>query len=775
MITIFSYGKKGPLLVLGICLAVWYAICLPTPLFKDATSTVLEDRNGKLLAARIASDGQWRFPENESLPDKFVQCITHFEDEYFFQHPGFNPVSFGRALKQNVKAGRVVSGGSTLSMQTIRLARKGQSRTVFEKLIELILATRMELSYSKSDILKMYAAHAPFGGNVVGLDAASWRYYGRNPQQLSWGEMATLAVLPNAPSLVYPGKNSDKLLRKRNRLLDKLNRKGIIDSWTCELAKEEPLPDKPFPIPQKAPHLLNRAIAEGHSGKRVQSTINANLQENMNRLVDGYHGVLSQNEIHNMAVLVLDVKTGGVLAYVGNTNCPDKSSGSSVDVITAPRSTGSVLKPFLYNFMLQDGALLPNQLVADIPTRIAGYAPKNFDQSYDGAVPASEALARSLNVPAVRMLREYGLESFYQGIRSFEFSTINRSANHYGLSIILGGAEAKLWELSTAYMNLARVLNRDSCLQSGSYALEREVEVNQDLHEILDPAAVWWTTQALSTVNRPWQESGWQEFNSSQKIAWKTGTSFGHRDAWSIGFTPDYVVGVWVGNADGEGRPGLTGLGVAAPVLFKVFKHLPKRSEWFQEPQLNMTSVEVCSKSGFLATPSCSERKVINVPEKAERAKACPYHQLVHLDKTKQHRVSSDCYPVADMRTESWFALPPVQEWYYRKKNPNYKTIPSFSSACQSDNRANMAVIYPEPKSGVFIPRNLDGTNEKVVFEIAHRNAGLNVYWHLDDAFIGTSKHEHDIAISAKPGPHKLTVVDELGETLSWNFEVLDK
>ncbi|MCB0755190.1 MAG: penicillin-binding protein 1C [Flavobacteriales bacterium] len=755
-------------------MTIWFAVCLPDPLFTSPTSTVLEDSDGRLLAGRIASDGQWRFPMADSLPEKFKLSIIYFEDEYFYQHPGFNPVSFGRALKQNIKAKRVVSGGSTLSMQTIRLSRKGKSRTVFEKLIEVIQAFRMELSFSKEEILRMYAAHAPFGGNVVGLDAAAWRYYGRSPHQLSWGEMTTLAVLPNAPSLVYPGKNSDKLLKKRNRLLDKLHAKGVIDEWTCELAKEEPLPGSPHSIPNLTPHLLARAMKEGYSGQCVQTTIDRNLQENVNRIVNDYHGVLSQNEIHNMAVLIMDVRTGNVLAYTGNTDCPDEGSGRAVDVIMAPRSTGSVLKPFLYTFMLQDGALLPDQLVADIPTRISGYAPKNFDLAYDGAVPASEALARSLNIPAVLMLREYGLEQFYHRLKKLRFSTINRSIDHYGLSIILGGAEAKLWELGTAYMNMARVLNRDSCLMSGTYDQTLSPQTNDELTEAFDPAALWWTAEAMSTLNRPWQEAGWQEFSSSQKVAWKTGTSFGHRDAWAIGFTPDHLVGVWVGNADGEGRPGLTGLGVAAPVLFKVFKHLPN-SDWFEQPQLHMTNVEVCKQSGFLASNNCPDRVQTHVPENAVRAAGCPYHQLVHLDSTRQFRVSSDCYSVADMKTEPWFLLPPIQEWYYRRKNPSYRPLPTYGKHCQPNSEPSMAVIYPKENSGIFIPRNLDGTMEKVVFEIAHRQPGNTVHWHLDESFVGTTQFEHSLEISSGAGIHQLTVVDENGESLSWKFEMLEK
>ena len=275
----FFTKRRKILFYVSFILLVWYSFCLPSKLFKDPASTVLVDKNGILLGAKIANDGQWRFPYDEKVPEKFAKAITNFEDKYFYRHVGLNPVSLFRALWLNVKAGKVKSGGSTLTMQVIRLSRKGRGRTVTEKIIEIILATRLELSYSKKEILALYASNAPFGGNVVGLDAASWRYFGRSPQELSWSEVATLAVLPNAPSLIYPGKNHKKLLAKRNRLLVSLWKSGEMDSLSCVLAQSESLPEKPFPLPQLSPHLLDRASKEGMNGQLVLSTLDAALQE----------------------------------------------------------------------------------------------------------------------------------------------------------------------------------------------------------------------------------------------------------------------------------------------------------------------------------------------------------------------------------------------------------------------------------------------------------------------------------------------------------------
>jgi penicillin-binding protein 1C len=391
--------------------SVIYYYSLSFPLFEVPYATVLEDKKGNLLGAAIADDGQWRFPQTDSVSEKFKLAITHFEDQYFDFHPGFNPFSLLRATWQNVKAGKVVSGGSTLTMQVIRLARH-KDRTFWEKFKEIALATRLEMACSKEEILKLYAAHAPFGGNVVGIDAAAWRYFGRNSHQLSWAENALLAVLPNSPSLIYPGKNHKLLLKKRDLLLHKLLNNNVIDTLTYQLALTEVIPSHPHALPSFAPHLLTRMRNEGLKGKRKRSSLDIVLQQQVSKILYRHHLPLKANQIFNGAALILDVQSGDVLAYVGNTQA-GASHGEAVDIITAPRSTGSILKPFLYAAMLDEGQILPQSILPDIPTFIDGFAPKNFDQSFEGAVPADEVIALTLNVPAVHMLRADGVEKFH--------------------------------------------------------------------------------------------------------------------------------------------------------------------------------------------------------------------------------------------------------------------------------------------------------------------------------------------------------------------------
>lgn len=777
------YYWFAPVLVLYLILLLAW----PRHLFHDPTSTVAYDHEMRILGARISADQQWRFPEGGEVPGKFRKTIICYEDRWFRFHPGFNPLSLVRAIFLNIKFHKIVSGGSTISMQVIRLARKNSHRTYFEKGIEISLAFLLELTHSKKEILSLYASHAPFGGNVIGLEAAAWRYFGVSAGNLSWAEAATLAVLPNSPGLIYPGRNPRNLLAKRNRLLDRLWYQGTIDITTCELAKSEPLPGKPYPLPRLAPHLLDRLVKEGYKGEKVKCTIDADLQERVNIILE-LHGIqLASNEIHNAAVIVVGVNTGNVLAYAGNLRRLGKADyGNDVDVIISPRSTGSIMKPFLYAAMLNDALILPNTLIPDIPVQIGGFIPENYNLTYDGAVPAKRALSRSLNIPAVKMLQTYGYTPFYNLLKNIGMTTLTKPADHYGLAIILGGAEASLWDLAGMYASMGRTLNHYSPEHKGYnkadfhppllYAGDNQSSIKYDSRSTwLDAASVWLTFEAMIEVARPDEEAQWQQFSSSHKIAWKTGTSFGNRDAWSIGVTPEYVVGVWVGNASGEGRTGLTGIGVAAPILFDIFKTLPPTS-WFRTPVEEMVKIPVCRYSGYRASPICEFRDSAWVQKNGTRTVACPFHQLIHLDKTGKWQVNSGCESTDNMQHVPWFVLPPVQEWYFRTKNPFYRMLPPFRPGCsQNSATRNMDLIYPKDGSMLYVPVDLDGRTGSTVFKAAHHNPDAVIHWHLDDQFIGSTMQSHQMAISPERGFHRLTLVDQDGESISIGFEILTK
>jgi penicillin-binding protein 1C len=763
-----------------LLLLIAYGFCLPKKLFDTPYSTVVESREGQLLGAKIATDGQWRFPAQDNVPLKFEHCIVQFEDQYFYKHPGFNPVSMASAAKQNYNAGKVVRGGSTLTQQVIRLARQGKSRSYFEKLIELVWATRLELRDSKKDIIGLYAAHAPFGGNVVGLEMASWRYFGVQSHQLSWAESATLAVLPNAPSLIYPGKNQERLRTKRDRLLKKLQSAGIIDEMTYSLAVQEQLPQKPFPLPEAAPHLLQR-IANKEPGQRIKSTIDADLQNRVNQIAKYYHSQFRQNQVHNLAILVIDVKSRNIISYVGNSPT-DADHQKDVDIITAPRSTGSILKPLLYASMLDEGELLPNTLVADVPTQISGYTPQNFNLTYDGAVPAHRALSRSLNIPSVLMLQDFGVNKFYEVLQKMKLRNVSQRPDHYGLSLILGGAESNLWDLCRTYAGMSSTIDYFNKHQ-GKYRISEFSELNyinghnQDFGKesysktILGAGSIWLTYNAMEEVGRPEEDEAWRFYDSSLKIAWKTGTSFGNRDAWAIGTSSGYVVGIWVGNATGEGRPELTGVSSAAPVLFDVFNLLP-RNKWFDTPLNDLHEAEVCRQSGYLAKEGCPKIKQY-IPLKGEKTKACPYHKRIHLDQSGKFRVNSSCEDVENIVAADWFVLPPVMEWFYKSQQIDYRPLPAFREDCASTQVHAMDFIYPKQNSKIFLTRNFEGNVQPVIIKVAHSNRESQLYWYVDDVYKGVSKTFHEFEIAPHTGSHVITVVDDAGNEIRRRIEIV--
>ncbi len=760
---------------------------LPPQLFRPAYSTVILDREGRLLSASIAPDGQWRFPADGQVPEKFARALIAWEDKRFYRHPGVDLLAIGRALLQNARAGKVTSGASTLSMQVIRLARGNRPRTVGEKLIEMILAFRLELGMRKPEILRTFASHAPFGGNVVGFEAASWRYFGREPRALSWAESALLAVLPNNPALVHPGRNREALLDKRNRLLALMRSRGTLDERGYRLALAEPLPPEPVPIPRHAPHLLSRARQESASagGVRVQTTLDFSLQRRVNDLLQRRAAEWRQSGIGNGAVLVLEVDTGNVLAYSGNVPLPEQGQeGSYVDIITSPRSTGSLLKPFLYAAAMEAGELLPDQLLPDIPTRLGSFIPENNSRTYQGAVPASKALAHSLNIPAVRLLRSYGLERFYDLLRGLGLSSLFRPAAEYGLTLVLGGAEGSLWELTGLYAGLARsAKGAPAPFFSPRYAPARppaQAPPAQappaQARSLLGPGACWLTLRALLEVERPEEEGAWRDYLGSKRIAWKTGTSYGFRDAWAIGVTPRYAVGVWVGNASGEGQAELKGSTKAAPLLFDVFGLLPD-SGWFSVPRRDINVVMACAHSGFLAGPNCTRATPALATTSAAKAEGCRYCRIVHLDRSGRFQASTQTQSMGELRAEAWFVLPPAMEWYYLRSHVDYRPLPPWRAGEARAGRArgNLSLVFPEPGGRIYIPIDLDGERGKTVFRAAHRDLRTTVFWHLDGTYLGETTELHDMEARPGPGRHTLTLVDERGEECVQDFVCLSQ
>lgn len=770
-----------------ILVAVWavhFYFILPQNLFQVSYSKILFSAENEILSVKIAEDEQWRLPLIDSLSFKYKTCLIQFEDEYFYQHWGINPVSLLRATYQNITSGSVHSGGSTITMQVIRMSKNNPPRTVWEKIKEVYLATRIELSFSKEAILNLYAGHAPFGGNIVGITAAGWKYYGRPLHELSWAEAATLAVLPNSPSLIFPGKNNYLLKTKRDFLLTKLYNNKLIDAQTLSLSIEEPLPQRFLSFPRKAPHALEH-LAQQHPNQTIFfSSLQKRMQLRTGQLLNHYIAEYAHNHIYNGAILVIDNYTNEVVSYVGNSEpIEEKFHENYVDLIQAPRSSGSILKPFLHVAALDDGLILNTSLLPDIPTIIQGFAPKNYTKTYEGAVKANIALARSLNIPAVRLLQQYGYPRFHSKLKQLGFTTLNNEADHYGLSLILGGAETTLWDLGKTYSGMAKTLNKfEKAPLNKPYSVnyfdaptllsQKTTEPAYTKYPILSASAIFETFETLLELKRPTEEGSWRLFENSKKIAWKTGTSHGYRDAWAVGITSHYTVAVWVGNATGEGRPGLIGVQVAAPILFSVFNLLPNEG-WFRAPKREMYQQAICANSGEKANENCFEVDTILISQSGKKANRCNYCTTVFLNEDEL-RVNSTCYDVSKMMDRIFFVLPPVQEWYYVQKSANYKKLPLFAAGCEQHERDTpLGFIYPHPNAKIYIPRLLEGERSQLICQATHKNKKETLYWHLDNLYLGATSDVHHMAIEYQKGKHQITILDEEGNEKRLRFEIL--
>lgn len=761
---------------------------LPANIHQQDYATLLLARDGALLGASIAADQQWRFAPVATLPNKYRHALLRFEDQYFYRHPGINPLAIARAFKGNIDAGKITSGGSTISMQLARLLRQDllvrrgvrPGRNLANKMAEAFLALQLEWHLGKDDILVHYASHAPFGGNIVGLRAAAWRYFGRSPEHLSWAESALLAVLPNSPALMHPGRQRGLLQQKRDRLLRKLHQQALLSDLDLQLALLEPLPERPQLLPQIAPHLLTSLKKQFPHQPVFHSTLDIHYQQLANQIAQRHSARLANEGVNNIALVLVDHRTMETLAYVGNRPSSNKTVyAPAVDIVQRPRSTGSILKPLLYGLMLQEGELAPTSLVPDIPTQINGYSPRNYDRHFRGAVPAQLALAHSLNIPAVRMLRDYGIGRFQEKLELMGISSLFRPADDYGLTLILGGAEASLWELTGIYARLAAAARDGEQGQSPVRWLRDQQGATAD-HQSIKPVirqgAAWLTLQALIEVARPGNENYWRDFSGSQTIAWKTGTSYGLRDAWAIGSNGRFTLGVWVGNAGGEPATFISGQSSAAPILFDVFDALP-RINWFNKPEHALKTISVCRDDGYLAGGQC-QAVDMQIPAISHFEKITPYHRRIHMSSDEQFRVHNLCESVSDMQVRDWFVLPPTQEFYWRQYHSDYQPLPPWRADCiaqsaQVDDDVPLELIYPQARSRIYIPVGLDGKRSRVVLRAVHRDPNAVLYWHLDDEFLGETKIFHERETALEPGLHRLLVVDKQGYRVERRFRVL--
>ena len=765
--------KHHYLLFIFLFVIIGYAaIPLPSPLFPNNYSTVvLGDSSATrmhvspILRVFLNRDEQWCLPPSatQKIPAKLTTAVLTYEDQYFYYHPGINLVAVARAIYQNLTAGRTVSGASTITMQVTRLMRP-KKRSYFNKILEIFQALKIELHYPKNDILKLYLDHAPYGGNVIGYMAASLRYFGKLPTELTWGEAATLAVLPNAPGLISPDIDPAGLRKKRDRLLKKLYQKKIVDRGVLQLSLLEPVPSGSRGFPMLAPH-LSQFLKEknGKNGGVIQTTIQPALQKQVEQLLKQQTDYLSGQGIHNGAVLVAETKSGKVRAYAGSQNFFDNAHQGQVDGVRAPRSSGSLLKPFLYALAFDDGIILPQTVLKDVPTFYGAFSPSNADEKFSGLVTAKQALIQSLNVPAVRLLYTYGIFPFYIFLKSAGVSTLFRNANDYGLPLVLGGSEVTLWDMAALYRGLG-LGGKFSKLQ----ILENDT-ANPGLSNtanLISPGASYLALNILRELKRPGSEYYWELFQNQFPLAWKTGTSYGQKDAWAVGVSPQWTIAVWIGNFSGEGNANLAGARCAGPLLFDIFNNLPQNPQkaWFAAPDTGLKEISVCLETGFVASPNCPNPVVVSAPRYMKPLRLCPFHQKIFVSTDTGDEVCSICWTPGHYTAKSMLMYPPDVAQYLRRHGQNAGSIPLHNPKCPAQSVYKpLEILYPLNNARLWVPRDFDGEKQKVTTRAAHRDQQRTIFWYLNDHYLGSTTARHEMAVLCKKGWNQLEIVDEIG------------
>lgn len=757
--------SAGVILLLAI-------LIIPIPGYKPTFSRQIYTSNNELISATVSSEQQWCFPLDEDLPPNLKTSIILYEDEYFRFHPGINPVSVIKSAWLNLKSGKTVRGASTLPMQLMRMKNKNSVRSWRNKIWEALSAVKYSLLHSDDRILKEWCEMAPFGGNTVGIKAAALRYFNRSLDNLTWSEYALLTVMPNGPSTFNLTKNREQLKHKRDFLLSKLCKKGYFDPLELNLFIAEKLPEVVNSIPQEAYHLL-LFLNQKHPEQSVfYTTINEEIQRRSGDLLAREASFLQSDNINNVAAVIIDVQKNELLAYHGNIRSPS-GSFSYVDVVQAPRSYGSLLKPLLYAYVLEKGQMLPHEMIADIPTNIDGFQPENFDKKFRGAVPLSDMVIQSLNVPAVRVLNNAGLQGFYDEIIKLKLDYLDRGSDRYGLSLILGGGESSLWSLTRLYKGFARNYYGYPYPFDEISVLKNVQKTKPSISLSYSPITINHTVNVMADLTRPREEKSWQFYENEYKIGWKTGTSYGHRDAWSIGFNGKYAIGVWVGNNSGEGRYNLTGISKASPIMFKLFNMLPA-NEWFptQPTKAHKESIRICNISGKLAGPLCRPTSTIYIGRSSLLYSPCTWHKEVFLDK-EDKMLPRSCSEYA-VKKDTFFVLPPYLEYFYKESHFDYQLLPEKSPLCLDDNET-IKIIYPTENVKIFLPRTGEKNQNHVIMKSYHRDAKTTLYWFVNDVYLGTTHGDkHEMSYLAGPGSYTLYVTDSDGNSDSVHFEILE-
>lgn len=757
------FQKKSIKLALGSILLVLFLDLLFPIRVPNAYSTVVLDNEGKLLSAFLSKEDKWRLKTSVTeVSPFFTKAIIEKEDKYFYYHVGINPFAIFRAVFSNITQKRRVSGASTITMQVVRLIYPND-RTYFNKLIEMIRAIQLELHYSKDEILGMYLNLIPFGSNIEGVKAASYLYLGKHPSKLSLAEALVLSIIPNKPSLLRIGATSPNLQHFKNKWLDYYQQKAVFAPKEIAYAKTENVILYRKAFDRKAPHLSERLAAE-QALPYIRSTIEWSWQQQVEKQLSNYLQRLVTMGVKNAMAMVIDNRTMQVKVYCGSANYRNTFDGGQVDGIRAIRSPGSALKPYLYALNIEKGKLNPKQMLYDIPTDFGGFRPENFDDTFVGQVSMRDALQLSLNIPAVKTLDEYGLKNFLIDLKKARFSSIKQNEDKLGLSVILGGCGVTMEEMTKLYACLANGGKYQELVYTTTTAA-----TDTEAETLLDSASCYIISDILSGIQRPDFPNNFDFTFRLPKIAWKTGTSFGKRDAWAIGYNPSYTVAVWLGNFSGESIAELSGAAVATPLLFQIFNTIEKNRPWFKLPQ-NITYREVCSVSGLPKNDFCRATQldlfVRDVPIKQK----CQHLKKVWVNPSETLSYCNYCFDRNIAVQKEYLNYPPAYLTFLQTNGLPYNQVPPHNLACKhARTHQELAIVSPRNKGVYYIETNKSQEIELKATVSIETNF---VYWYHNNELVGKHPAHKSVFIHPRIGPNTVACTDEQGKTVKVFFEV---
>jgi len=725
-------------------------------------STMIVDNKGDLVHAYLTSDQKWRMKtELGEISPLLQKTIVAKEDRYFYRHPGVNPFAVARAFINNLFRLRRTSGASTITMQVAKALEPGK-RNIWNKTREMFRALQLELKYSKKEILQLYLNLVPYGGNIEGVKAASLLYFNKNPDHLSLAEITALSIIPNRPGVLVIGKNNELIVGERNKWLKRFAAEKIFTEKEIEDALAEPLEAKRLPVPRYIPHLARQLRQQG--GSLIRTHIDLNTQLKTEKLVEDYIRVQRLQQIRNAAVVIIDNKTHRVITYVGSSGFWDTTDAGQVNGAAAIRQPGSTLKPLLYALCFEEGLLTPKRVMTDVAVNYDGYTPENYDEKFNGYVTVEYALENSLNIPAVKGLRLLGRETLVNSLAQCGFRQIQKDRNKLGLSMVLGGCGTTLEELTGLFSVFA---------SEGKYVRPSFTQADpvQPATTILSPAAVFMINETLSKVYRPDFPLNWTATERMPKIAWKTGTSYGRKDGWSIGYNKNYTVGVWTGNFSGVGAPGLSGANTATPLLFRIFNTIDYDTDeaWFGQPA-DCDIRLVCPETGLIPAAHCENRVTDYFIPLVSGTKTCDNREEIMVSPDETMAYCKHCAPRAGYKKKWYKRIEPEMQAWFEENRIAYQKLPPHNPGCEVIFKGSAPSIISPVSGTVYLLDKKDPEPLQLACKTA--NDVSKVYWYINNRFYKSSQPGDVQFFVPEEGINKISCTDDKGRNRSITITV---